>query len=77
MGGTPPAAHRNNMKIYPLLIPAFALFLVSASLAAAVPRATPLETAQSIQAQRASGPYNPALRACALICDVQRDARFF
>jgi hypothetical protein len=65
------------MKTYPLLIPVFALLLFSASLSAAVPRATPLETAQGIGAQRDSGPHNPAPGACALICDVQRDARFF
>jgi hypothetical protein len=65
------------MNTFPLLIPVFALLLFSASLAAAVPRATPLETAQGIKAQRSSGPYDPAPRACALVCDVQRDARFF
>jgi hypothetical protein len=65
------------MKTYPLLFPVIALLLLSASLATAVPRATPLETAQGIAAQRNSGPYDPTSRACAFICDVQRDARFF
>jgi hypothetical protein len=65
------------MKNYPLLIPVFALLLFSASLAAAVPRATPLEAAQGIEAQRGSGPYDPTPRACAFVCDIQRAARFF
>ena len=65
------------MNTYPLLFPVFALLLLSASLAAAVPRATPLETAQGIAAQRNSGPHDPTPRACAFVCDVQRDVRFF
>jgi hypothetical protein len=77
MGGTHPAAHRNIMKIYPLLIPVFALLLLSASLAATIPHATPLETAQGIEAQRNGGPYEPTPRACAFVCDVQRHVRFF
>ena len=77
MGGTPPAAHRAVMRTYPLLIPVLALLLFTASLAAAVPRATPLETAQGIEAQRNRGPHDPTPAACAFLCDVQRDARFF
>jgi len=65
------------MNTYPLLFPIFALLLFSASLATAVPRATPLETAQGIAAQRNSGPHDPTPRACAFVCDVQRDVRFF
>lgn len=77
MGGTPPAAHRAVMRTYPLLIPVLALLLFTASLAAAVPRATPLETARGLEAQRNSGPYDPTPRACGLVCDVPRDARIF
>jgi hypothetical protein len=65
------------MKIYPLLTPVFALLLFSASLAAAVPRISPLDTAPGIEARRNSSSYDPTPPACAFVCDVQRDALAF